>query len=105
MQRHPVLSERICRPLTTLQSILPLIRYHHERYDGSGYPEGLSGDAIPLGARILGMADAFDALTSVRPYRPTFTVREALQVLSEETRAGRWDPQLFAALAAELGDP
>jgi putative two-component system response regulator len=98
VMRHPILSERICAPLTTLQEVLPLIRHHHERFDGSGYPDGLAGEAIPLGARILGIADAFDALTSSRAYRSTYDPDQALALLERETTIGRWDPHLFDLL-------
>lgn len=98
VMRHPILSERICAPMTTLQEVLPLIRHHHERFDGSGYPDGLAGEAIPLGARILGLADAFDALTSARAYRETYDSEQALTLLERETAMGRWDPHLFDLL-------
>jgi putative two-component system response regulator len=95
---HPVLGEEICRPLRSARSALPMIRHHHERYDGSGYPDRLAGDGIPIGARIMGVADAYDALTSSRSYRDSLTSDEALSVLEHETRVGRWDPRVMAAL-------
>jgi len=98
VRRHPDLGELICRPLKTLRRLLELIRHHHERYDGSGYPDGLQGEEISLGARILGMVDAYDALTSARSYRRSFTPEQALCLLNDETAAGRWDPEVFAAL-------
>ncbi|MGV8041545.1 MAG: HD domain-containing phosphohydrolase [Thermoanaerobaculaceae bacterium] len=98
VRRHPDLGELICRPLKTLRRLLELIRHHHERYDGSGYPDGLVGEEISLGARILGMVDAYDALTSARSYRRSFTSEQALNLLDEEAAAGRWDPEVFAAL-------
>src|SRR5277367_1616970 len=69
MRRHPVVGEHICAPLRTFRPVLPIIRHHHERYDGSGYPDGLRGESIPLTARILQLADVYDALTTDRPYR------------------------------------
>ena len=105
VMRHPVLSERICSPLTTLQAMVPLIRHHHERFDGSGYPDGLAGEQIPLGARILGLADAFDALTSERPYRTVFSTAKALELLERETGLGRWDPELVQALRRLVAAP
>jgi putative two-component system response regulator len=69
MRKHPVVGERICAPLKTLRLVLPIIRHHHEKRDGSGYPDGLSGEEIPLAARILQLADVYDALTTDRPYR------------------------------------
>lgn len=102
VREHSSLGERICRPLRTMQNVLPLIRSHHERLDGSGYPDGLQGHDVPVGARVLGLADAFDALTSARPYRRTFTPAEALGLLARECAAGQWDPQVLAALEHEV---
>lgn len=98
VRQHPDLGELICRPLKTMRRLLELVRHHHERYDGSGYPDGLVGEEISLGARVLGMVDAYDALTSARSYRRSFTSEQALALLGEETAAGRWDPEVFAAL-------
>jgi putative two-component system response regulator len=100
IQGHPVASERICRPLRTMRHILPFLRHHHERCDGSGYPDRLRGEAIPLGARILGLADAYDLLTSARSHRSSLSPMEAIAHLEAETARGQWDPAVFAALAA-----
>ena len=97
---HPVVGWEICRRLRTAEPVLDCIRYHHERHDGSGYPDGLAGDAIPLQARILAVVDALDALTSERAYRRRLTIDEAIAVLARETKAGKWDPEIFAALTA-----
>lgn len=78
MQRHPDLGAGILGDNPALASVVPLVRHHHERYDGRGYPDQLSGDDIPLGAAIVGLADAFDTMTSDRPYRPARTVDQAL---------------------------
>ena len=94
---HPTRGEVICRPLRAVQHALPLIRHHHERYDGSGYPDHLVGDDIPLGARVLAVADAFDALTSERSYRGRLGAGEALSILAAETSQGLWDASIFAA--------
>lgn len=99
---HPTRGEKICRPLRTVQMALPYIRHHHERYDGNGYPDHLKGEDIPLGARVLGLADAYDALTSERSYRRTSSPDEALSILERETGAGLWDPRIYAALAAMI---
>jgi putative two-component system response regulator len=80
---HPVIGERICQPLRS-RLISDLVRHHHERYDGKGYPDGLAGEKIPLAARIMAIADAYDALTTERPYRRRLSVEEALAVLKEE---------------------
>jgi putative two-component system response regulator len=99
---HPVIGEEICRPLRSARQALPMIRHHHERFDGSGYPDRLVGEAIPFGARIMGVADAYDALTSTRSYRHCLTAAEALDILSHETRVGRWDGRVVEALRAVL---
>ncbi len=100
IMEHPVIGWEICRRLRSAAPVLEVIRYHHERFDGGGYPDGLAGEAIPWHARILAVADALDALTSERPYRDRMTVAEAMLLLSEETRNGKWDPRVFNALAA-----
>lgn len=94
MNQHPVVGENICAPLKPLRHVLPMIRHHHERMDGSGYPDGLSGDRIPLKARILQIADIYDALANDRPYRDALSPEEALGVLSGEARCGWLDAPL-----------
>lgn len=98
LMTHPVVGWEICRPLRTAQSVLDCILYHHERFDGCGYPEGLAGEAIPYQARLLAVADALDALTSERAYRRGLTVDEAVALLGHETDAGKWDPEIYSAL-------
>src|SRR5271168_600677 len=97
MRKHPVVGERICAPLKTLRLVLPIIRHHHEKHDGSGYPDGLQGDEIPLTARILQLADVYDALTTDRPYKVAFTPEVALDLMGEEAERGWWDRGLFEA--------
>ncbi len=97
---HPPAGEGICRPLRAVTAVLPFIKHHHERYDGGGYPDGLRGDQIPLGARVLAVADAYDALTSNRPYRKAMSQQAALDVLVEETQGGKWEPRIVDALHA-----
>jgi putative two-component system response regulator len=97
MQKHPVVGERICAPLKTFRLVLPIIRHHHEKHDGSGYPDGLSGDEIPLTARILQLSDVYDALTTDRPYKVAFTPEVALDLMEEEAGRGWWDRSLFEA--------
>jgi putative two-component system response regulator len=94
MQAHPVIGERICSPLRSLRLVLPIIRHHHERWDGSGYPDGLAGERIPLTARILQVVDLFDAFTTERPYKPAFTPEQSFALMREETRKGWWDTRL-----------
>ena len=101
MRSHTTVGETICRPMKNLAPVLPVIRNHHERWDGSGYPDGLRGEDIPLLARILQIADIYDALTTERPYKGALSTREALEILGAETRRGWRDPEL-AALFTEL---
>lgn len=95
MRSHPARGEEICRPLESLKPVLPIIRHHHERWDGSGYPDGLRGEQIPMLARILQMADIYDALTSPRPYKPAYAPDKAIELLAEETDRGWRDPRIF----------
>ena len=94
MRQHPVTGESICRPLKSLKDVLPIIRHHHEHWDGSGYPDGLKGDEIPLLARILQTVDIYDALRTARPYKPALGHEDAARVMRNEAAAGRWDPTL-----------
>jgi putative two-component system response regulator len=95
MRKHPVVGERICAPLRTFRLVLPIIRHHHERHDGSGYPDGLHGSEIPITAAILQLADVYDALTTNRPYRIASPSRVALEIMEEEAARGWWDRNLF----------
>ena len=94
MKRHPVEGVRIIEPLQTLHEVIPLVRWHHERPNGRGYPDGLSGDKIPLAVRILSVADVYDALQSVRPYRPALPHLECLKILQKNGQQGDLDPEL-----------
>jgi len=91
IREHPVIGERMCAPLKSLRPILPVIRHHHEKMDGSGYPDGLRGEDIPLKARILQVADIYDALTTERPYRGALPPEDALHILFGEARNGWLD--------------
>jgi len=95
IREHPVVGERICAPLKSFRLVLPIIRHHHEKLDGSGYPDGLRGDAIPVTARVLQIVDVYDALTTERPYKKAFSVSDALQTMKEEVGKGWWDPHIF----------
>ena len=98
MRRHPMVGAQIVAPFDVFARSAPFIRHHHERWDGSGYPDGLAGHAIPLGARIVAVADVFDALTSTRPYRAALGPAAALAHLIGE--AGRTlDEHVVAACA------
>lgn len=96
MRSHPVRGEEICYPLKSLRPALPLIRSHHERLDGSGYPDGLVGDEIPLLARVLQTVDIYDALTNPRPYKVAFTRQRALDLMEEEADRGWRDKDIMA---------
>jgi putative two-component system response regulator len=89
MEQHVAIGEDICRPLRTMQGVLPIIRHHHERWDGSGYPDGLRGDAIPYLAQVFQLIDIFDALTHARPYKPAFSPEESIQIIRQEV-AREW---------------
>ncbi len=91
MKQHPVVGERICAPLKSFRHVLPIIRHHHEKLDGSGYPDGLKGEEIPLTARILQTVDIYDALTTNRPYRKALSPKETFAVMQEEVKRGWWD--------------
>jgi putative two-component system response regulator len=97
MQSHPAVGESMVRGLRTLDTVRPIIRHHHERWDGSGYPDGLAKEAIPIGARIMGVVDVWDALVTVRPYKQALSPAEALAILERETAAGAWDPVIIGA--------
>jgi putative two-component system response regulator len=97
MRKHPVVGERICAPLRTFGLVLPIIRHHHEKHDGSGYPDGLRNGEIPLTAAILQLADVYDALTTDRPYRKASSSDVALNIMDEEAALGWWDKDLFDA--------
>ncbi len=94
MRQHTVRGEEICRPMKSLSNVLPIIRNHHEKWDGTGYPDGLRGDDIPLLARVLQMADIYDALTTSRPYKEAFTHAAAIEVMMDEARKGWRDKEL-----------
>ena len=94
MRSHTARGEEICRHLKSLRPVLPIIRHHHERFDGSGYPDGLRGKQIPLLARVMQIADIYDALTSPRSYKRAYSPAKALETIREETDRGWRDPQI-----------
>ncbi len=99
IKQHPEIGERICRPLRFGADVAPIVRGHHERWDGGGYPDGLAGEAIPLGARIVAVADAFDAMTTDRPYRKALALEKAWEILREGA-GSQWDAAVVEAFAA-----
>jgi len=98
MKRHPILGEEICYPLKSMRDVCPIIRHHHEHWNGMGYPDGLVSDSIPYLARVFQLIDVFDSLASERPYKPAYDTKEALQIMRQETDEGLWDPSLMDKL-------
>ena len=95
MRQHPILGEEICHPLRSLADVCPIVRHHHEKFNGTGYPDGLIGESIPYLARVFQIIDAFDAMTSERPYKSAFSLEKTLKTLRDETSKGYWDPKLM----------
>ena len=107
MERHPTAGVELLRDVEFPWDVVPMIRGHHERWDGHGYPDGLAGESIPLAARILCVADVYDALTSQRPYRRAFETRDALQLMSADV-GRQFDPEIltrFLRIVPRLADP
>jgi putative two-component system response regulator len=90
MKKHTEIGDSLCAPLQSLRKVRPIIRFHHERLDGSGYPSGLRGDEVPLLAQVVGIVDVFDALTSERPYRGALGSEEAARHLLRDVDRGRF---------------
>lgn len=99
MRTHPEVGTQILRGISFLESVIPYVRHHHERFDGKGYPDGLVGDAIPIGGRLIAVADTFDAMTSTRPYRRALTVENALGEL-RSAAGSQLDPDIVNAFIA-----
>lgn len=95
MRQHVLIGEQICQPLRSMRGVIPIIRSHHERWDGSGYPDGLKEHEIPFLAQVFQLIDIYDALTSERPYKRAFTPTEALSIMMEETEKGWRDKKLM----------
>jgi putative two-component system response regulator len=93
MRLHPIIGEQICEPLAVSRAFGPIIRNHHERWDGQGYPDGLRGDKIPIGARVVGVVDAYDAMVHSRPYRPARHPEQAIAELRKGA-GSQFDPAL-----------
>ncbi len=95
MRSHSARGEEICRHVKSLEPVLPIIRSHHERWDGTGYPDGLRGTQIPFLARVLQIADIYDSLTSPRPYKRAFSAKQAMRIMERETARGWRDPEIM----------
>jgi putative two-component system response regulator len=102
MKRHPLTGENICKPLKSLRLVLPIIRFHHEHSDGTGYPDGLHKDQIPLLPRILQVVDVYDALRTARPYKPALSHEQAALTMRVEAQNGLWDEELVAEFFSML---
>jgi putative two-component system response regulator len=100
MQQHPVIGDRLCGELRSLRRVRPIVRHHHERLDGSGYPDGLKGDAIPVLAQIMGVVDVFDAITTERPYKMAASPAHAYEELMNEAKKGWRREDLVEAFIA-----
>jgi putative two-component system response regulator len=101
VKQHPLEGVRIVEPLRSVKEVIPYIRWHHERMDGQGYPDGLFGGSVPLGVRVLAVADVYDALASARPYRPALPVNECLEILRNDAKTGGLDPELVKAFCSQ----
>jgi HD-GYP domain-containing protein (c-di-GMP phosphodiesterase class II) len=101
LKAHPVVAAEVLADVPALREVVPIVYHHHEWYDGHGYVGGLAGEAIPLGSRILAVADAFVAMTSERPYRRAMTVAQALTELTSKA-GSQFDPEVVAALRQAL---
>jgi putative two-component system response regulator len=103
VKTHTVIGDDLCRHLRTLQPVRPIVRHHHERLDGSGYPDGLSGNDVPLLAQIVGVVDTYDAVTSWRPYQSQLSSDEALALLRKEVQRGWRQGAIVDAFAEIIG--
>ena len=97
MRKHPIVGDNLCAGLRSLNKVRPIVRHHHERLDGTGYPDGLRNGEVPLLAQIVSVVDIFDALTTARPYRTARPAEEAFQVLADEASKGWRDRVLVDA--------
>ena len=96
IRQHVIIGEQICQPLDHRPNLLRIIRHHHEKYDGSGYPDYLKGDQIPYLAQIFQIVDIYHALTSKRSYKPSYSHNTSLAILEEETMKGWRNPSIFS---------
>jgi len=102
IRAHPGVGADLVLGLKSLEGVRPIMRHHHEKWDGSGYPDGLKGENIPLGARIISVVDVYDALRTLRPYKPPLPHDQAVSILRRETDAGFWDPRVVTTFLEVL---
>ena len=95
MRQHPVIGAQLCSPLHSMHRTIEIVRHHHEKWDGSGYPDGLAREEIPYLARVFQILDVFDGLSSERPYKPALPRDEVVAIMEHETEIGCWDPELM----------
>jgi HD-GYP domain-containing protein (c-di-GMP phosphodiesterase class II) len=103
MERHPVVGAEFLARYPDFRRGVEIVRHHHERWDGTGYPDGISGTAIPIGARVIAVADSFDAMTSDRPYRNGMPLRKAAQILRDECGM-QWDAEIVDAFLRSIAE-
>ena len=102
IKEHPVLGERLCRSVGSLHAVLPIIRHHHERYNGTGYPDGLRGEEIPRLAQIFSIADVYESLRTWRPYRAPLSEAHALDMMRREVDEGCWSAEIYEAFVRHV---
>jgi putative two-component system response regulator len=102
IQEHCVLGERLCQPMVALRPVLPIIRNHHERANGTGYPDGLHGEAIPVLAQVFAIPDIYDALRIWRPYRTSMDELQAVALMRQEVAQGFWNTHIFDAFISQV---
>ena len=103
IRQHPIFGDAILAPLKVLGRVTGMVKHHHERWDGQGYPDRLAGDAIPLASRIVAVSDTYDALTSERPYRARRSHDDSMAIIRDE-RGKQFDPQVVSAIEAVMAD-
>jgi cyclic di-GMP phosphodiesterase len=104
MRKHPIVGDSLCAGLRSLSKVRPIVRHHHERLDGTGYPDGLRNGEVPLLAQIVSIVDVFDALTTERPYRAALSIDEAFQVLADEAARG-WRDRALVDAFVDVAEP
>jgi putative two-component system response regulator len=105
MKTHPEIGDALCAPLQSLRRVRPIIRHHHERLDGSGYPDRLAGDDVPMLAQIVAIVDLYDAVTTDRPYRPARSHAVAVRELLAGVKAGHFNPRFVDAMLDVIRAP